>query len=70
MKKEVDFSNAIRNPYVDKTLKRQVTINLNGNVIDYFKNMAKSKGVPYQTLINIFLNDCVNKKLDIAVIES
>lgn len=70
MKKEVDFSNAIRNPYVDKTLKRQVTINLNGNVIDYFKNMAKSKGVPYQTLINIFLNDCVNKKLDIAVVES
>lgn len=52
MKKEVDFSNAIRNPYVDKTLKRQVTINLNGNVIDYFKNMAKSKGVPYQTLID------------------
>lgn len=69
MKKEVDFSNAIRNPYVDKTLKRQVTINLNGNVIDYFKNMAKSKGVPYQTLINIFLNDCVNKKLDIAVVD-
>lgn len=69
MKKEVDFSNAIRNPYVDKTLKRQVTINLNGNVIDYFKEMAKAKGVPYQTLINIFLNDCVNKKLDIAVIE-
>ena len=69
MKKEVDFSNAIRNPYVDKTLKRQVTINLNGNVIDYFKEMAKAKGVPYQTLINIFLNDCVNKKLDIAVTE-
>ena len=69
MKKEVDFSNAIRNPYVDKTLKRQVTINLNGNVIDYFKNMAQSKGVPYQTLINIFLNDCVNKKLDIAVVD-
>ncbi|WP_086253718.1 MULTISPECIES: BrnA antitoxin family protein [Campylobacter] len=70
MKKEVDFSNAIRNPYADKTLKRQVTINLNGNVIDYFKEMAKAKGVPYQTLINIFLNDCVNKKLDIAVVES
>lgn len=69
MKKEVDFTNAIKNPYVDKTLKRQVTINLNGNVIDYFKEMAKAKGVPYQTLINIFLNDCVNKKLDIAVVE-
>ncbi len=68
MKKEVDFSNAIRNPYIDKTLKRQVTINLNGEIIDYFKEMASRKGVPYQTLINLFLNDCVNKKLDIAVV--
>ncbi|EPH6130053.1 hypothetical protein ACS0H5_000002 [Campylobacter lari] len=42
-KKEIDFKNAIRNPYVDKELKRQVTINLSGNVIDYFKEMAKKK---------------------------
>lgn len=68
MKKEIDFTNAIRNPYVDKNLRRQVTINLNGKIIDYFKDMANRKGVPYQTLINIFLNDCVNKKLDIAVV--
>ncbi|OCS32546.1 antitoxin (plasmid) [Campylobacter fetus] len=68
MKKEIDFSNAIRNPYVDKNLKRQITINLNGRAIDYFKDMASKKGVPYQTLINIFLNDCVDKKLDISVI--
>ena len=69
MKDECDFSNAIRNPYIDKNLKRQVTINLSGKIIDYFKEMAERKGVPYQTLINIFLNDCVDKKLDIAVIE-
>ncbi|EPA5365829.1 antitoxin [Campylobacter lari] len=69
IKKEIDFKNAIRNPYVDKELKRQVTINLSGNVIDYFKEMAKKKGVPYQILISIFLNDCVNKKLDIAIVE-
>lgn len=68
MKKEYDFSKGIRNPYVDKSLKRQITINLNGKVIDYFKEMADKKGVPYQTLINIFLNDCVDKKLDIAVV--
>ncbi|WP_249932509.1 antitoxin [Campylobacter mucosalis] len=54
MKKEIDFSKGIRNPYVDKSLKRQITINLNGKVIDYFKEMADKKGVPYQTLINIF----------------
>ncbi|WP_258522394.1 hypothetical protein [Campylobacter hyointestinalis] len=43
MKKEIDFSNAIRNPYVDKNLKRQITINLNGRAIDYFKDMASKK---------------------------
>lgn len=67
MKKEIDFSKGIRNPYVDKDLKRQITINLNGRALDYFKEMAARKGVSYQTLINIFLNDCVDKKLDIVV---
>lgn len=67
MIKEFNFDNAIRNPYVDKNLKRQITINLNGKVIDYFKEMSEKKGVPYQTLINIFLNDCVEKKLDIVI---
>lgn len=67
MKNEYDFSKAIKNPYVDKTLKRQITINLNGKTIDYFKDMANRKGVSYQTLINIFLNDCVEKKLDVVV---
>lgn len=65
--KEFNFDNAIRNPYVDKSLKRQVTINLSGKVIDYFKQMGEQKGVPYQTLINIFLNDCVDKKMDIVI---
>ena len=68
MKKEIDFSNGIRNPFANRDLKRQITINLSGKAIDYFKNMAKKKGIPYQTLINIFLNDCVDKKLDIAVV--
>lgn len=65
--KKFNFDNAIRNSYVDKNLKRQITINLNGKVIDYFKEMSEKKGVPYQTLINIFLNDCVEKKLDIVI---
>lgn len=60
--KEFNFDNDIINPYVDKNLKKQITINLNGKVIDYFKQMSEKKGVPYQTLINIFLNDCVEKK--------
>lgn len=67
MKKEYDFTNAIKNPYIDKSLKKQVTINLSSEVVEYFKAMAIKKGVPYQTLINIFLADCVDKKLDIMV---
>ena len=54
MDKEIDFSKGIRNPYVDKNLKRQITINLNGRAIDYFKDMDNRKGVLYQTLISIF----------------
>lgn len=67
MKKEYDFSKAVRNPYVDKDLKKQITIKLNSATVDYFKEMSKRKGVSYQVLINIFLNDCVDKKLDIVV---
>ncbi|CZE51576.1 CopG family antitoxin [Campylobacter geochelonis] len=68
MKKEYDFSKGIKNPYLDKQLKKQISMNINTETIEYFKDMANKKGVPYQTLINIFLNDCVNKKLDIAVV--
>ncbi|WP_286005752.1 antitoxin [Campylobacter avium] len=57
----------MRNPYVDKDLKKQITIKLNSTTVDYFKEMSKRKGVSYQVLINIFLNDCVDKKLDIVV---
>lgn len=57
MKAEYDFSNAKRNPYA-KALKRQITINLDGTTIDYFKNQAETSGIPYQTLINLYLRDC------------
>lgn len=68
MKKEYDFSKAIKNPYIDREMKKQISIKLNASTIEYFKEMANKKGVPYQVLINIFLNDCVNKRLDIAVV--
>lgn len=62
MKAEYDFSNARKNPYV-KQLKRQITINIDGDTIDYFKNLASASGIPYQTLINLYLRDCaVNKR--------
>ena len=59
MKKEYDFSKAKKNPYISK-LKKQVTINLNEEVIEYFKSMSEETGIPYQNLINLYLIDCVN----------
>lgn len=61
MKTEYDFSNGQKNPY-SKNLKRQITINIDGDTIDYFKSQSKISGIPYQTLINLYLSDCANKK--------
>lgn len=57
MKAEYDFSNARKNPYAKK-LKKQVTINLDIDAIDFFKTQAAASGIPYQTLINLYLSDC------------
>ena len=61
MRTEYDFSNARKNPYVKKG-KKQITINIDIDTIDYFKNQSESSGIPYQTLINLYLSDCANKK--------
>jgi uncharacterized protein (DUF4415 family) len=68
MKGEYDFSKmkSRKNPYASK-LKKPVTIRLSEDVIDYFKEMAEESGVPYQSLINLYLRDCANhhRKVDI-----
>ena len=61
MKKEYDFTNGRKNPYSSK-LKKQITININNEVLDYFKEMSNQTGVPYQSLINLYLLDCVKTK--------
>ncbi len=61
MKEEYDFSNAKKNPYVKK-LKQQITINLDTDAIVYFKALAEKLGIPYQTLINLYLSDCARNK--------
>ena len=53
LKYSIAFSN-MKKEYIDKSPKMQITINLSSKVIDYFKEMADKKGIPYQTLINIF----------------
>ena len=66
MKKEYDFSNAKKNLYAKK-LKKQVTIRLDIGTVDYFQNLSEGSGIPYQTLINLYLRDCAesNKKLQL-----
>ncbi len=60
MKKEYDFEKmkGRKNPYAKK-LKKQVTIRMGVDIIDYFKKLAEETGVPYQNLINLYLRDCV-----------
>lgn len=69
MRDEYDFSKmkGVKNPYA-KQLKKQITININNDNIDYFKKEAERVGIPYQTLINLYLTDCVvnEKKLDLS----
>ena len=68
MKAEYDFSKmkARRNPYAAK-LKKSVTMRLSEDVVAYFKAMALEAGVPYQSLINLYLRDCLaqNRRIQI-----
>lgn len=64
---DIDKLNPRPNPYA-KELKQQITIKIAPSVIDYFKDEAQETGIPYQTLINLYLMDCVKnkKKLEFA----
>ncbi len=66
MKDEYDFSNAKKNPYA-KRLKRKVTIRLDAPTVEYFKKLAEETGIPYQTLINLYLRDCVQSKRELSL---
>jgi uncharacterized protein (DUF4415 family) len=63
MKKEYDLSKmkSRRNPYA-KRLKRQVTIRMGVDIVEYSKGMAEETGIPYQNLINLYLRDCVQSQ--------
>ena len=63
MKREYDFTRmkGRRNPYASR-LKKQITIRLGVDVIEYFKELAEEIGIPYQNLINLYLRDCVASK--------
>jgi uncharacterized protein (DUF4415 family) len=66
MRKQYDFSKGKPNPYA-KRLKKQVTIRLDEGTIQYFKSLAEETGVPYQTLINLYLRDCASTRRKLAL---
>ena len=63
MKKEYDLSKMKKrkNPF-SKQLKKQVTIRMGVDIIEYFKAMSEETGIPYQNLINLYLRDCVSSQ--------
>ncbi len=67
MKPEYDLATmqSRPNPYITK-LQSKVTITLDQNVIEYFEDISKESGIPYQSLINLYLQDCVtqHRKID------
>ncbi len=63
MRKNYEFSKlkGRRNPYANR-LKKQITIRMGVDIIDYFKELARETGIPYQNLINMYLRQCVTEK--------
>jgi predicted DNA binding CopG/RHH family protein len=57
MRAEYDFSKGVKNPYANQ-LKKQITIRLDEESISYFKSISADVGIPYQSLINLYLRDC------------
>ncbi len=68
MKNEYDLSKmkSRKNPYA-KRLKKQITLRLDPEVIEYFKEMSAEKGIPYQSLINLYLQDCAATQRDLKM---
>ncbi len=68
MREEYDIENLNprKNPYSNR-LKKPITINLNQSTIDYFKAQSEQSGIPYQTLINLYLTDCAENKRELKI---
>jgi len=68
MREHYDFTKmkGKKNPYI-KYLKQPVNMRLDKDSVDYFKSLAEESGIPYQTLINLYLRDCAvaERKLDL-----
>jgi predicted DNA binding CopG/RHH family protein len=63
MRDEYNFSQSTQNPYAKK-MKKQISLNVDTDTIDYFKELAVKMGLPYQTLINSYLTDCAKRHVE------
>ncbi|MEM1256069.1 MAG: antitoxin [Cyanobacteria bacterium P01_H01_bin.21] len=66
MKNEYDFSKSVSNPYTDK-LKKQVTIQLEEQVTNYFKQLAAESGISYQNVISLYRKDCMQTQRKLSL---
>ena len=59
MREEYDIEdlNPRKNPYA-KRMKKQITINIDTDTVEFFKEQSEESGIPYQTLINLYLGLC------------
>lgn len=62
----VENLNPRKNPYA-KRLKKQITINIDNDIVDFFKEQSEKSGIPYQTLINLYLSDCARNKKQLQI---
>ena len=67
MRKEYDFSNAKLNPYIKK-LRKQISIRIDIDTIEYFKRKAEETGIAYQNLINLYLTDCATHSKNVNIV--
>lgn len=68
MRENYDFSQSIKNPY-SKQLKKQITIDLEQDVIEYFEEIAQETGIYYVNLIHLYLRECVENQHKLSIIK-
>ena len=66
MRKEYDFSDSVKNPYFQK-LDKQVTVELDDNTLAYFQQLSEQNGIPYQSLITLYLRDCALQHRQLSI---
>jgi len=66
MRKEYDFTKAKLNPYIKK-LRKQISIRIDIDTINFFKKQAEETGIAYQNLINLYLSDCATQSKQINI---